>query len=184
MDCGSMGPEIGAGTCQSGNETLYDNCKACPYECSLSSCPEPFTCTKEECSGMYCKSGCQSGYDWDAATQSCTEQCAYKCTLSSCPSPFTCDYEECSGKYCKSGCQSGYDWNAATQSCTCEVKYKYTCSGTGYIGGSGSSCDGKYQSCRCASGYVWKNGICEKVVVQEDKGCTANCQIGDIFFSD
>ena len=138
MDCGNMGPEIGAGTCQSGNETLYDNCKACPYECSLSSCPEPFTCTKEECSGMYCKSGCQSGYDWDAVIQVCT----------------------------------------------CEAKYKYTCSGTGYIGGSGLSCDGKYASCNCADGYEWNGGICEEVIVPEDKGCTANCQIGDIFFSD
>ena len=111
MDCGNMGPEIGAGTCQSGNETLYDNCKACPYECSLSSCPEPFTCTKEECSGMYCKTGCQSGYDWDAVTQSCTEQCAssykYTCTGS---------YEtggsgdSCGGKYQSCTCTSGYEW--------------------------------------------------------------------------
>ena len=122
MDCGNMGPEIGAGTCQSGNETLYDNCKACPYECSLSSCPDNYTCTKEECSGMYCKSGCQPGYDWDAAMQSCTEQCAYKCTLSSCPSGFVCEKEECSGKYCKIGCQPGYNWNAATQTCTKECK--------------------------------------------------------------
>ena len=138
MDCGNMGPEIGAGTCQSGNETLYDNCKPCPNECSMDSCPSPYTCKKEECSN----------------------------------------------KYCKNGCQSGYVWNASSQTCTCDSSYKYTCSGANETGGSGSSCDGKYQSCRCASGYVWKNGICEKVVVQEDKGCTANCQIGDIFFSD
>ncbi len=188
MDCGNMGSEIGAGTCQSGNETLYDNCKACPYECSLSSCPEPFTCTKEECSGMYCKNGCQSGYDWDAATQSCTEQCAYKCTLDSCPSGFVCEKEECSGKYCKSGCQPGYNWDAATQSCTCEAKYKYTCSGTGYAGGSGNSCDNKYESCRCAEGYVWDaaSGICKINQAEWGKcnGYAKNCNIGDILYSD
>ena len=138
MDCGSMGPEAGANTCQSGTEIKYDNCKPCPNECSMDSCPSPYTCKKEECSN----------------------------------------------KYCKNGCQSGYVWNASSQTCTCDSSYKYTCSGANETGGSGSSCDGKYQSCRCASGYVWKNGICEKVVVQEDKGCTANCQIGDIFFSD
>ena len=167
MDCGNMGPEIGAGTCQSGNETLYDNCKACPYECSLSSCPDNYTCTKEECSGMYCKSGCQPGYDWDAATQSCTEQCAYKCTLDSCPSPFTCDYEECSGKYCKTGCQPGYNWNASMQSCTsqcsssqwysentgqcCSNSYQYdesNCPLSGNYHCSTNTCGGKYTDCK------------------------------------
>ena len=43
MDCGSMGPETGAGTCLSGTTTLYDNCKACPNLGTLSSCPAPFT---------------------------------------------------------------------------------------------------------------------------------------------
>ena len=118
LNCGSMGPEAGAKTCLSGTTTLYDNCKSCPYECSLSSCPSPYTCKKEECSNMYCKTGCQSGYDWNASTKTCTKQCAYECTYSSCPSPFTCRYEDCSGKYCKTGCQSGYDWNASSKTCT------------------------------------------------------------------
>ena len=75
LNCGSMGPEAGAKTCLSGTTTLYDNCKSCPYECSLSSCPSPYTCKKEECSNMYCKTGCQSGYDWNASTKTCTKQC-------------------------------------------------------------------------------------------------------------
>ena len=62
MDCGSMGPEAGANTCQSGTEIKYDNCKPCPNECSMDSCPSPYTCKKEECSNKYCKNGCQSGY--------------------------------------------------------------------------------------------------------------------------
>ena len=75
LNCGSMGPEAGAKTCLSGTTTLYDNCKSCPYECSLSSCPSPYTCKKEECSNMYCKTGCQSGYDWNASSKTCTKQC-------------------------------------------------------------------------------------------------------------
>ena len=178
MDCGDMGSEIGAGTCQSGNETLYDNCKSCPYECSLSSCPDNYTCTKEECSGMYCKSGCQSGYDWDAATQTCTEQCAYKCTLDSCPSPFTCDYEECSGKYCKIGCQSGYDWDAATQSCTEQCAYKCTLDScpSGFVCEK-EECSGKYCKIGCAVSSKWyseNTGQCCSNSYQYDE---SNCPL-------
>ena len=173
-----MGPEIGAGTCQSGNETLYDNCKSCPYECSLSSCPDNYTCTKEECSGMYCKSGCQSGYDWDAATQTCTEQCAYKCTLDSCPSPFTCDYEECSGKYCKSGCQPGYNWNAATQTCTEQCAYKCTLDScpSGFVCEK-EECSGKYCKIGCAVSSKWyseNTGQCCSNSYQYDE---SNCPL-------
>ena len=151
MDCGDMGPEIGAGTCQSGNETLYDNCKACPYECALSSCPDNYTCTKEECSGMYCKSGCQSGYDWDAATQSCTEQCAYKCTLDSCPSGFVCEKEECSGKYCKIGCAVSSNWYSESTGECCASAYQYdeaNCPFDSNYHCSTNTCGGKYADCK------------------------------------
>ena len=151
MDCGDMGPEIGAGTCQSGNETLYDNCKSCPYECSLSSCPDNYTCTKEECSGMYCKSGCQSGYDWDAATQTCTEQCAYKCTLDSCPSGFVCEKEECSGKYCKIGCAVSSNWYSESTGECCASAYQYdeaNCPFDSNYHCSMNTCGGKYADCK------------------------------------
>ena len=189
MDCGSMGPEIGAKSCQSGNQIKYDNCKACPNLGSLTYCPAPFTCSYEDCSGLYYKTGCQPGYDWNENTKTCTKQCAYECTYTSCPSPFTCRYEDCSGKYCKTGCQSGYDWNSGSQTCTkqCSADYQYTCTGTGYAGGSGTSCNGKYKSCNCASGYEWKDGICKEDPKAEWGKCNGyakNCNIGDILYSD
>ena len=83
MDCGSMGPEAGANTCQSGTTTKYDNCKPCANECSMDSCPSPYTCKKEECSNKYCKNGCQSGYVWNASSKTCTcdpNKYKYTCT--------------------------------------------------------------------------------------------------------
>ena len=189
MDCGSMGPEIGAKSCQSGNQIKYDNCKPCPNLGSLTYCPAPFTCSYEDCSGLYYKTGCQPGYDWNENTKTCTKQCAYECTYSNCPSPFTCRYEDCSGKYCKTGCQSGYDWNSGSQTCTkqCSADYQYTCFGTGYAGGSGEACDGKYKSCNCASDYEWKDGTCKekpKSIWGQCSGHAKNCRFGDIVYSD
>ena len=189
MDCGSMGPEIGAKSCQSGNQIKYDNCKACPNLGSLTYCPAPFTCSYEDCSGLYYKTGCQPGYDWNESTKTCTKQCKYKGTLTSCPAPFSCTYEECSGLWYKSGCQSGYDWDAGSQTCTqqCSGSYQYTCSGTGYAGGSGEACNGKYKSCTCTSGYEWKDGVCKEDPKPEWGKCNGsakNCNIGDILYSD
>ncbi len=185
MDCGSMGPEIGAKSCQSGNQIKYDNCKPCPNLGSLTYCPAPFTCSYEDCSGLYYKTGCQPGYDWNQSSQTCTKQCAYECTYSNCPSPFTCRYEDCSGKYCKTGCQSGYDWNSSSQTCTkqCSADYQYTCTGTGYAGGSGTSCNGKYQSCICSSNYQWNGNGCSEVPEYQNE-CMKGTEIGYILYSD
>ena len=167
MDCGSMGPEIGAKSCQSGNQIKYDNCKACPNLGTLTYCPAPFTCSYEDCSGLYYKTGCQPGYDWNESTKTCTKQCAYECTLTSCPSPFTCRYEDCSGKYCKTGCQSGYDWNSGSQTCTKQCAYEctytncpspFTC--------RYEDCSGKYCKTGCQSGYDWNSST---------KTCTKQC---------
>ena len=161
MDCGSMGGEAGAKTCLSGTTTKYDNCKACPNLGTLTSCPSPYTCTYEECSGLWYKTGCQSGYDWDKNAQTCTQQCNNECTLSSCPSPFTCRYEDCSGKYCKTGCQSGYDWDAGSQTCTEQCDYDCnldSCPDNAecYY----ESCSGKYCFDNCNESYEYSNGQC------------------------
>ena len=106
MDCGSMGGEAGAKTCLSGTITMYDNCKPCPNLGTLTSCPAPFTCTYEECSGLWYKTGCQSGYDWNESTKTCTAQCSedYKYT--------------CTGSHETSG--SGEACNGLYQSCECD----------------------------------------------------------------
>ena len=117
MDCGSMGGEAGAKTCLSGSTTKYDNCKPCPNKGTLTSCPSPFTCTYEECSGLWYKTGCQPGYDWNANSQTCTQQCSpnyqYTCTGTGYAGG---SGTACNGKYTSCTCASGYEWkNGACQ---------------------------------------------------------------------
>ena len=165
MDCGSMGPEAGANTCQSGTEIKYDNCKPCPNECSMDSCPSPYTCKKEECSNKYCKNGCQSGYVWNASAQTCTEECdsSYK---------YACDGsgetgygEACNGLYKSCSCtENCYTWSSSSG---CSNPYQYTCSGPGAKPGSGS-CNGLYSYCSCEDKT---EGI---YYYGDTKGCTCN----------
>ena len=125
LDCGSMGPDTGASTCLSGSITKYNNCKPCPNKGTLTSCPSPYTCTYEECSGRYYKSGCQSGYDWNSSKQTCTAQCSsyykYTCTPNSDPYLQGGSGEACNGKYTTCSCTSGYYWNG-TKCATCVNK--------------------------------------------------------------
>ncbi len=155
-----MGGDTGAKTCMSGSQIKYDNCKPCPNLGTLSSCPSPFTCTYEECSNRYYKSGCQSGYDWNASAQTCTAQCSsdykYTCTSGSYVSGGS--GTACGGKYKACTCSYPYSWISGA--CSCSSSYKYTCTGTGYAGGSGAVCSGKYTSCICSSPYTWSSGAC------------------------
>ena len=161
QDCGSMGGDTGAKTCMSGSQIKYDNCKPCPNLGTLSSCPSPFTCTYEECSNRYYKSGCKSGYDWNASSKTCTAQCSsdykYKCTGANQTGG---SGTACNGKYVACTCSGGYEWSGST--CTaCASSYQYTCnSGYNVIGGNGTSCGGKYSACTCSSPYTWSDGIC------------------------
>ena len=115
QDCGVMGGETGAQTCMSGSQIKYDNCKPCPNLGTLSSCPSPFTCTYEECSNRYYKSGCQEPYKWNNSTCSCPS--SYK---------YTCDGSQqdggignaCDGKYETCRCFAGFDWNGES----CQVR--------------------------------------------------------------
>ena len=125
QDCGIMGGDTGAKTCMSGSQIKYDNCKPCPNLGTLSSCPSPFKCTYEACSNRYYKSGCQSGYDWNASAQTCTPQCAstYK---------YTCTryYEypigdSCGGKYKECGCSEDPDYCVSWNGDSCvETGYR------------------------------------------------------------
>ena len=178
QDCGVMGPDTGATTCMSGSQIKYDNCKPCPNLGTLSSCPSPFTCTYEECSNLYYKSGCQSGYDWNAAAQTCTPQCAstykYTCTGANQTGG---SGTACGGKYTKCKCQSPYTWSNGA--CTCSSSYKYTCTGANQTGGSGTACGGKYKACTCSSGYFWNGASCA-----EENACMKGSELGYILNSD
>ena len=164
MDCGSMGPEAGANTCQSGTEIKYDNCKPCPNECSMDSCPSPYTCKKEECSNKYCKNGCQSGYVWNASSKTCTcdpNKYKYTCTGAN---ETGGSGSSCDGKYQSCRCASGYVWKNGQ--CVCDTSYyAYSCTGTGEIKPSGAqTCNGYYSYCQCDvnkyNGWDYRDG-CE-----------------------
>ncbi len=68
LDCGEMGCEDRATTCQSGNTTLCSECKKCPNLGTESECPPCTVCTYEECSNLYVVTGCATN---------CTDWCDY-----------------------------------------------------------------------------------------------------------
>ena len=179
MDCGSMGPEAGANTCQSGTEIKYDNCKPCPNECSMDSCPSPYTCKKEECSNKYCKNGCQSGYVWNASSQTCTcdpNKYKYTCTGAN---ETGGSGSSCDGKYQSCRCASGYVWKNGQ--CVCGASFKYTCTGANESP-NGTSCGGKYEACSCTNDYQWIDYSCKS---GEWKRCNGyRCRVGEIVYSD
>ena len=70
LDCGEMGCEDGATTCQSGETILCSECKKCPNLGTESECPPCTVCTYEECSNSYIITGCATG---------CTDWCAFNC---------------------------------------------------------------------------------------------------------
>ena len=109
IDCGAAGPETDANSCLSGTTTMYDNCKPCPNKGTLTSCPSPYTCTYEECSGRYYKSGCKSPYTWNSSRKTCTCPSAYK---------YTCSGTGYSGNYNKE-CR---DYTECCHGNCCEVR--------------------------------------------------------------
>ena len=64
QDCGSMGGEAGAETCQSGDVIKYDNCKPCPNLGKYTTCPQGMICEYEECSGLWYMTTCQNNYTY------------------------------------------------------------------------------------------------------------------------
>ena len=168
MDCGSAGPASGANFCLSGTTTMYDNCKPCPNLGTLTSCPSPYTCTYEECSNRYYKTGCQSGYDWNEKTKTCTSQCPsnYRYT---CDGPHEIGSgSSCNDKYRNCTCERGYTWSGGK----CINKdYQQDCDGL-YEVGVGSPVDGKYKSCSCSEPcYEWtSSGGCENDYIYDCSG--------------
>ena len=71
-DCGSLGGEAGAATCQSGNTIKYDNCKPCPNLGTYTNCPIGSVCEYEDCSGLWYVTDCLSGYQLDSTKTKCT----------------------------------------------------------------------------------------------------------------
>ena len=53
------GAAVGAKTCKSGSTVKYSECKKCLYECTLSECPAHSVCRREDCTGLYCVTGCK-----------------------------------------------------------------------------------------------------------------------------
>ena len=64
QDCGSMGGEAGAETCQSGDVIKYNNCKPCPNLGKYTTCPQGMICEYEECSGLWYMTTCQNNYTY------------------------------------------------------------------------------------------------------------------------
>ena len=101
-ECGGA---AGATSCTVNGVTTYSSCKSCcENRGTLTSCPTGYRCEYEACTNKYYKvDGCQSGYDWNATTQTCTSQCAasYKYDENNCPSAsyFHCNSSTCGGKY-------------------------------------------------------------------------------------
>ena len=68
LDCGTLGCEDGASTCQSGNQVKCSECKKCPNLGTESECPPCSVCSYEECSNLYIVTGCATG---------CQDYCDY-----------------------------------------------------------------------------------------------------------
>ena len=154
LDCGSMGPDTGAKSCLSGNQLKYDNCKPCPNLGTLTSCPAPFSCTYEECSGLWYKTGCQSGYDWNSSSQTCTQQCSpdyqYTCSGTGYAGG---SGEACGGKYKSCTCADGYEWNQENGTCE-EPKPEW------------GKCNGSAKNCNIGD-ILYSDGTCASTVVSD-----------------
>ena len=156
LDCGSMGPDTGATTCLSGSTTKYSNCKPCPNKGTLTSCPSPYTCTYEECSNRYYKTGCQPGYDWNENTKTCTSQCpdSYRYDCDAIGYEPVDKWDSCNGLYKECKCSAGYSrkYISIGEICSACPRHVYSCTGYGQkIGGTACTEEGVtlYDKCEC-----------------------------------
>ena len=116
-DCASLGytesscPNGAGLKCPFGNKWFCIT-DFCPNQGTLDSCPSPYTCTLETCSGKYYKSGCQSGYTWNSSSQTCTAQCSssYKYSCSGDDHVIGGSGIDCDGLYQSCVCEDGYMW--------------------------------------------------------------------------
>ena len=158
LDCGTLGGEAGATTCQSGDVIKYSDCVPCENKGTLTSCPTGAKCTLEECSNLYYISSCKTNYTLSNGSCICKSTFKYTCQGTG--------YSKgsgtaCGGKYKSCVCASGYEWSSSACVKSCSSSYKYSCNGS-YEIPSGSSCGGLYTSCSCSSGYYWNGSSCYK----------------------
>lgn len=60
-DC-PQGVDETSETCQSGDVIKYAACKGCGTGCMLKTCPEGTICSFDDCSQLYCATGCATDY--------------------------------------------------------------------------------------------------------------------------
>ena len=166
------GPASGASSCLSGNKILYSDCQNCD-----SACPEGTTESNPGGCGGSTKNGCGDKTCYYPYKACCTDECpSYTLSsASSCSYGATSCYDSCYGK-------TWYKCNDApihTHSYSCPSGYQVsTCSSSQTLVGTTS----KVCSCGATSGTCYK---CEsKAVWGQCTGYAANCEIGDIVFSD
>lgn len=100
-ECKAYGPMATARKCYEGTVVLYDSCKTCANECSLSysDCVSggSYSCKEEACSGKWCREGCASGYsDFCKAPETNCATLNYTKALGSCAAGLTeirCPYD-------------------------------------------------------------------------------------------
>ncbi len=132
-------------------------------------------CTDPETGEPYYKEcKCPLNYEWSDATKECVCATSFKYSCSG-TGYDKGEGESCDNKYQKCSCAKDYQWSESGGCVKCDTSFQYTCSGENMTGGSGNGCGGKYQSCTCADGYTWNNGECVY--------STANCKVGDIYYS-
>ncbi len=60
-DC-RQGVDETSETCLSGDVIKYASCKNCESDCYLETCPKGSVCSLDDCSGLYCVTGCEVNY--------------------------------------------------------------------------------------------------------------------------
>ena len=155
----------------------------CPNQGTLDSCPSPYTCTLEKCSNKYYKSGCQSGYDWNASSKTCTKQCDNRCENSaaslSCPSGYgtTSDGEDGCGNTCYKCCKNYELIRYESENEYCQFSSgRYFKRGDYYA--VYQSADGSIYREKCSSPGGWSYGSLEEC----EKNGTIFCQ--DMFWDE
>ena len=142
QDCGTLGGEAGATTCQSGDVRKYSTCVPCPNEGTLTPCPTGANCTKEECSNLYYITSCQTNYTM--SNGSCVSICSgyyscggawQLCKGSTCPTDSSLCSTYCESDHFPYSCSRASLCNGDYRSGYCSVECNSSSSGGGSDGG-------------------------------------------------
>ena len=147
QDCGTLGGEVGATTCQSGDVIKYSACVPCENKGTLTSCPTGANCTKEECSNLYYITSCKTNYTLTNGT--CVSKCAgyYSCGGSwqlcegrTCPTDSSLCSTYCESDHFPYSCSSPSLCYGDYRSGYCSVECDDSSSSSGSSGSSGGDC--------------------------------------------